>query len=430
MGDVIKPKFGKSPKDSIPWPVMCNMIATMINGGVPQFGDAAWHHVFRVIEPERGKRLVVSVDDGQVMTVVAIEDVINKLVSWARESCVPDWYMTPKKAKDAVETWRAVAVPVSDAEIRFLRWADEEGYTWHRLPWKRNMVGGIPTWDAMLARIGNCEAFVDWIGSLFYEDSDQQQYCYLHGKGADGKGAINRFMARVFGGAYCSKQPPTPGDKFWSYGLISKRLVVFPDCNSRTFVTSGFFKSMTGGDPVTLEAKGQMSFTAKLSCKFLFLSNEKPSLSSEDSDRRRIIYCEMQEREDKTPEPGFENKLWEEGGAFLALCLNWYDEKYKDRGQIKADMSVIDDHVDTIELKYSSVFDEHFCLSDDKASWVLPNDLWRLLDSAYKNKKDGEDFLKWLERTHKIRKKTSNYPGGKSDKRYKGMAFKNYIKHL
>ena len=153
--------------------------------------------------------------------------------------------------------------------------------------------------------------------------SYMQQYVWLHGKGNEGKGSLNRFLQRVFGPAYCSKQPNESGDKFWTHELLGKRLVVFPDCNDQKFVTSGLFKSMTGGDPVAVEAKGEMSYTTRLNAKYLVLSNEKPQISSEKADKRRIIYCEIAPREDLI-DLNFEARLWDEGGAFLGKCWSLY----------------------------------------------------------------------------------------------------------
>ena len=175
--------------------------------------------------------------------------------------------------------------------------ADTAPLAFTRLPW--HAADDItPTWDLIISRMSNADAFTAWVGSLFDETSYQQQYVWLHGKGNEGKGCINRFLMRVFGPAYCAKQPKERGDKFWTHDLLGKRLVVFPDCNDSAFVASGLFKSMTGGDPIPVEAKGEMAYTTRLAAKYLIISNERPDLSSETADRRRIIYCEMTGRDD------------------------------------------------------------------------------------------------------------------------------------
>jgi phage/plasmid-associated DNA primase len=155
----------------------------------------------------------------------------------------------------------------------------------------------------------------------------------MYGQGKDGKGTLNRFLARVFGGAFCAKTPPAKGDKFWTFGLIGKRLVSFADCDDTKFVASGLFKSLTGGDPMPVEAKKQMAFTYMPVAKYLFFSNRKPEISSERSDQRRIIYCEFKPA-DVVDEAGFQERLWEEGGAFLTNCIVKYAEAHREPGPI------------------------------------------------------------------------------------------------
>ncbi len=225
----------------------------------------------------------------------------------------------------------------------------------------------------------------------------------------DGKGAINRFLAKIFGGAYCAKQPPKVGDKFWTFGLIGKRLVAFPDCNDVRFVTSGLFKSLTGGDPVDVTAK------------YFFYSNEKPKISSEKADTRRIIYCEFE----PTPlisDPTFEDRLWEEGGAFLARCIDSYTSAHPTPGPIVCEQPQLADWLSVVEERFEVIYEQHFCRPAhphdtvtglNGLTWeevqqraIAPLRMQQILAHYFRSSVQSGEFLKWLEVKHGVKKKT------------------------
>lgn len=358
-----------------------------------------WSIHYRVIEPSPGARLIIEEIEGQVLVERPIEYLANQLIGWMTEQRVPEWFLTFRKAKEVAEIWRALCAVTHMREIKSIRWADEQGLTWQRLPWSRQN-GVAPTWEKLLSRMSNAGAFVAWIGSLFYEESSLHNYVWLHGNGGDGKGAINRFLQRVFGRAYRSKQPPGQENRFWAYDLLGARLVVFPDCQDGGFVSRGLFKSLTGGDPICLEAKGQMSFTASLSAKYLILSNEKPLISSEIADMRRIIYCELEAGE---YDPEFEDKLWKEGGIFLAECIEAYQVLCPRHEPIKGETDQIREWVSTVEEPFEVVFAKYFKLVPEGR--VLPADMQKILREEWPHKRMPQlEFLHWLRRTHKVQK--------------------------
>jgi phage/plasmid-associated DNA primase len=276
--------------------------------------------------------------------------------------------------------------------------------------------------------MSNRDAFKAFLGSLLFENAKQHQYLWCHGLGSDGKGAINRFLKQVFGRSYRSKQPPAPGDKFWTHGLLGSRLVVFPDCNAQTFTSSGLFKSLSGGDPVDVEAKGLMSFTAVLDCKFIFLSNEKPVISSERADMRRIIYCEF-EPEGAPEERGFEDRLWDEGGVFLTDCVKTYARLCPDHAKIPCDTTEITDWVSVVEERFELLFQARFKLPHEdyrKTSGLVdlttsqfelvtikPEVMQSILMELVPDKKEQREFRSWMTRVHGVQKRTIRRPDPK-----------------
>lgn len=380
--------------------------------------------VFKVLTPED--------EGGEVVRYVPLEEVAAAILKYSDEhfAMQPAYLLTKKDAVAAAQFWLA-ATPVVPMPKAF-SWPGETGLTFTKLPWAP-AAGAMPTWDAMLSRMTNREAFMAWVGSLFDEQSYLQQYVWVYGEGNDGKGSINRFLYRIFGPAYCSKQPKERGDKHWSHELLGKRLVVFPDCNDHAFVASGFFKSLTGGDPIAVEAKYEMAYTARFNAKFLILSNERPSLSSENADRRRIIYCELGSVADAdiTDRDGFEAALWGEGGAFIHACLASYNKAAGAGRAIPARNDEIGGWIETIEADFEEVFEMYFEFDDfnpsRKNDWASPIYLQRVLKREYKYKKQQVEFIRYLERRFGIKKTVTHGADGKQHKVYQGLVRKTLI---
>lgn len=379
--------------------------------------------IYHVTEGEPGARQILrqSQEDPSLVEYVRREVVIADLLTFCDQRCfVEEWLLTEKEARGTVALWLMQTEPVPIPKT--FVWPGEKELAFTRLPWLAK-EGPCPTWDNLLGRMSNAEAFKQWVGSLFDEKSYLQQYVWLYGKGNDGKGSINRFLSKVFGPAYCSKQPKERGDKNWTHELLGKRVVVFPDCNDQVFITSGVFKSLTGGDPIGVEAKFEMSFCTRLNCKFLVLSNEQPMLSSEKADRRRIIYCELPSVDESGDE--FELKLWEEGGAFLGKCLQAYGQLAPGTC-IPTNTDEVDDLIELNELHFAEVFDFYFKIDlEDKANWLPPIQLQRILNVAFKNHKQAHkqqhDFIQYLVRTMGLKKRQRRGEDGTRFRAYEGL---------
>lgn len=391
---------------------------------LPSFGRR-----FTAYSPSPGVKILLEITGDFVASKVPEEVLISELLRYTRNqlgefNC---FQLTHKQALEAVKLWLSTVPAVP--EPKAYGWPGDTELAFQRLPWTTS-EGATPTWDSLLANLSNARAFRQWLGSLFFEESYLQAYVWIRGVGNDGKGSINRFLKQIFGHSYCSKQPPAPGDKFWSYGLLNKRIVVFPDCNSRGFVASGLFKTLTGADPIDIEAKGQMSFTVELKAKYLVLSNERPTISSERADKRRIIYCEFKDRNSDKIDPGFELKLWEEGGHFLGACMREYEEACPAHEPIMAESHEINEWIETVESDLEEVMDTYFEVDFTvKRRWVTVVQYQRIIQKAFKEKTRQRDFLEWLERIHKIRRQTVRIDDNIL-KSFKGLCLKQVWREL
>ncbi len=419
---------------------IAHAIASIINFEMPVgfSWPGKWTHIFRVLEPEPGARVIVKEGADLEIRKIHLHHLANSIVQWSRLQSDPEALMTFRKSKEVAEIWRAIAEPLDPAHIKNVRWKSEPGYTWRRLPWDMQ-DGPTPYWDKIFAKLSNASAMRQFIGSLFFDEAKQHQYVWAHGLGGDGKGSLNRFLKRAFGPSYRSKQPPQQNDKFWTHGLIGARLVVFPDCNSQGFTSGGLFKTLSGGDPVDAEAKNEMSFTTELCAKFMFLSNEKPNISCEEADMRRIIYCEFFEKtkkEDKNPE--FEKKLWGEGGYFLTKCVREYIAHCPNHEDIVSSKEEIESWVSVNDEKFQDVFDQYFMqpkhepyqrstgllsLSVEDLGLVslLPRELLAVVTGEFKDHKDQRRFRDWLYKKYNVQKVSMRRPGIDPFYRYVGI---------
>lgn len=251
--------------------------------------------------------------------------------------------------------------------------------------------GLTPTWEGLLDRVSNQRALMSFIGSMFVPTSHNQQYIWIYGDGGNGKGAIGRWLEKIFKGGHYSTAAVT--SKFWLWELMGKRCVVFSDWTDQNFVTRGLFKSMSGGDPQRIEGKYRDAITTILPCKYLFFSNEKPLISGGESDMRRLIYCHIKPiADDKKEHQDFEDKLWNESPHFIYECLRTYNEDCPKHGPIpfckKESLSLVEENYS----HWQGIFDEYFIEGGMTAASEMAKFSERRKQSKI-DRSDWKDFL-------------------------------------
>lgn len=385
---------------------------------------------YEIIEPKPGISIPVAIGKDESISVTLPRAIANDILRFCDRQLVGrrDFTIKPRQAADVADYFLGSHPPLDQETVKLTRWANEPGLTYRRLPWVKQ-TGDTPTWNALLSRMSNNQAFIDWVGSLFFEQAYLHNYVWLYGEGGDGKGAINRFLSKIFDTSYRSKTAPTVDrngsvDKFWAYNLIGARLAVFPDCENATFTTSGFFKSLTGGDPVEVEAKGSMGFTVYLNTRYMILANVKPAITSARSNIRRIIYCEMEPTDQDWG--GVEKQLWEEGGFFISQCIDNYLSKYPQHGPIQTDQTSLIDVIDENEQHLENFFNEYFELVPD--SFTLAKDLKIAAEEVWpRQRKTYREFLAWLKRVHGIEYANERLSCAKMERVYRGIGRKKVV---
>ena len=373
---------------------------------------------FHVVGEEDGQSTIIESDDSGLCRKIHRDRVVSAILSYCNNELgefpyYPDFDVD--KVKKVFAYWASSAAQI--AMPKAVRWNDEHGLCFSKLPWNLADVdagfGNTDLFDEMLSRCTNAEALAAWIGSIFVENSDLQTYVWIYGDGCNGKGALARFLYRTLGRGYASLQVPQNNDKHWTAQLIGKRLGVFPDCNNYGFVKSGLFKSLTGGDPVTVEEKYYGAMTMKLPVKFMFNSNEQPKITSQLSDLRRIIFCEIKPIPG-SQDPFYEEKLWAEGGHFIMQCIELYKSLCPNHEVIPVDESLARDLAEENEMEYQTIFDKLFIVQD--GSHVIAEDYQNALRQEFYTRDERTKFTTWVTKV----KKYARYDrtGGR---KYKGI---------
>lgn len=312
-----------------------------------------------------------------------------------------------------------------------LRFIDEPGLCFHRIPFRPGDEEKCPLFLEMMHNTTNAEALKSFIGSLFMAASDRSQYVWIWGEGMNGKGALLRMLQRILNGCFASETTPTPGNRFWTAGLLAKRLVAFPDCDNPEFPSSGFFKMLTGGDYVRIERKGQEPFSSQLDAKFIFMSNRQPILEANKADMRRAIFCEMGPIKEYIDR--FEDKLWDEAPHIVAHCIIKYAETVHN-GIIMVDNKSFDEVTTVTADTMQSIFEQHFSYCyDPKAAakyqpYVTGPEMQTILanGASLKKKAERSAFLAFLGTKYNVRNQTFRVAGEKVIRGYLGVKAKWY----
>lgn len=206
-------------------------------------------------------------------------------------------------------------------------------------------------------RCSHPEVLQAFIGSIFVPNSYRQQYLYLFGEGADGKGTLFNLLEKMLGQTFTAEDVPSELAPFWSSSLIGKRLCVFPDLEKPGFVKSARFKKLTGDDSIRVEEKFKKQYSTKIFTKFMIASNLELAHGGRKADRRRALYVSLRSFKGDA-DPQYLDKLWKEAPAIYALCLDVYRKLCPKHGPIKQDP--IDEVEHTSEMITDDFFARYF----------------------------------------------------------------------
>lgn len=402
IGSRRKPENSRGPKKGEVYRQLCPIISEGLK------------EKFFLIQPEVGKRLIIEEYEPGIVRYVPRQHVVNCLLSHLERYLDHEkkFALTNEEGHFAVKYWVATGEVIPTPQI--VGELDETEFVFHRLPFNV-CPGPTPTFDEFFARCTNAISIQAWIGSLFFEESDRQQYVWIFGDGGDGKGALTHTLEKVFGPSSCSPGIPEKGSsRFWTYQLLGKRLITIPECQNYTFMNGTLFKQLTGGDSVCFEQKGQDPFTARPSCKFLFSSNERPKIDSARANERRIIYGEVQSPtenvEDLLSSSVIEGAMWKEVPHFIFKCKELFKNYAPDMGIIPTDKSVFKALAELNEEHDEVIFHKYFAVGK-KTDYVLSSTVLEKLKNEHLNDQQKRNFYKFMRNKYKCK------PGRESSKK-------------
>lgn len=404
----------------------------------PQFDQGR----FVTVADLKGEKIIFQVDSNKVLRQVG-KAAVDQAILLYLQNTLPfkgKWKLekapTTTDIGECRKWWLTFTKPIDQKSIKPVAFASEKGYAYHRLAFDQKWLDEwtleerCPLFSELMDRTTNAEALMAWIGSLFDPKSPRQQYIWLTGRGGDGKGTLIRRLAKLMGPSFASEQTPGRSDRFWTCGLIGKRLVVFGDMDSAEFVTTGLFKGLTGEDQVRVEFKGGSTMSLVLPLKFLFSSNKVPTISLTPADQRRIILCEIA-APTELYKGDYEQALEKEMPDFISWCINRYDP-YRGRPQIECDTQGALNVARQTTAEWDTIIEHHFSDTGDNESLVLSEDVENLLRYYYKgNKRDRDAMRSYLKeqcgisgRLPRIRPR----PGAKQVRYYPGLFKKATVK--
>lgn len=418
-------KPGRPAKPKKPKPIEIYQVLTHVAQGgdspLPEFEGK-----FHVIKDEKGEHAYVEELDGQVLRYVSRQRLTDVFCKYSANCGIDDLALTAEHAEKCVKYWASQQDAFDTDLIAPVRQLNEPGYTYHRLPFDIS-DGPTPLFDDFIGRNSEGEALMAFYGSLLDWKADLQQYVWLYGDGEDGKSAQGRFLEKILGPSIVNKQVPQSASQkqFFNATLLGKRLALFPDCNNYAYPLSGDFKQLTGNDSVPIEYKGQNQFKARLACKFLFYSNDKPTISGKRADIRRVIYSEVSPYKTYFGKT-YEDDLYKEAPHVLYKCIKKYQELSAEFGTIKTSGKGLNHLIESNEERFA-LFVDTYLETDvtDPTRFTTAKEM----NDAFRNfgvfsEQEKRHYKAYMQRVHNIVYDTKRIPGKGTVRCYVSSALK------
>ena len=389
---------------------------------------------FVVVERAEGIRQVMRVTEDEICKPVDSEAVVSAILNYVDSNphtMDNEYYkFTYKQARDCMQRWLASAPVVSEPAL--VRFKDEPGLTYSRLPWRFSTEGSCPLFDEIFSRMTNAHAAMDFIGSIFEPASYNQNYLYLCGEGQNGKGTLVTFLCKALGQAATSLDVPVDSfgnlkDQFFFSDVYDKRLVVFDDIQLLNFPASGTFKKLTGHSFAHVNQKYGKKFSAIISLKVIITANDLPVLPGDRASRRRIILCPIDDANPEMSPTDYEEAIWQEGGIFLSRCIENYRTKYPSHESIEVDTSEFDLLAEQEGRPHERLFERLFEYTGEEGDILPAHQFFDALSDSGFGSVQVNKFKRWLARTHKVRLKKHTLSDGSRKSGYQGLKQKLFV---
>lgn len=370
---------------------------------------------FRVYEPangkEKGELQVVEVV-GSVATKVSPKHVARYLAGYLTKVKDPNYIFTAKQIEDTVKLWLQSA-PLIDEPVPFL-FKSDEGLCFRRADFDPDHTFSCPDWDEFFDDVRFKERAMAFLWTFFIPDSYRQQYLYIKGEGGDGKGTIIKVLGRLTNDVYCITKPPSDDNKHFGVEFERARFVVLTDLRQVGFLRSEIWLAYTGDDFMQVDPKGKNPYNARPRGKGIVLSNFYPVIGAQESEQRRILYCEKMTPQRAGRDARYEDRLYDQLPGFLGKCRQEFEKLGISPSQeIPKTPEMIDKcrtfALDSSDGGYQSFFAYYFVAyplsaneEENRQYKVRSTEVEYLLRLKYPEKKHREGFKTWLFSVHQI----------------------------
>jgi hypothetical protein len=326
------------------------------------------------------------------------------------------------RAKDLIGYWRTHCAALTERPAPF-GWPAEEGFVIKRIAFTPE-AGPCPAWDSFTGRLSDPGAFMAFVWSCFEMRSRSRQALWLHGpRGQDGKSTILRVLSAYFGNAAgaINNSQISSDSRFVLSNFYNKRLAVYPDAKNTRFPMSELFRSLTSGDVVPIEFKGEGVVNAVLYVKLLIASNEEPDITLGNADMSRLMRIQV-DQGPVTDDPTWESQLHEQMPQFLYACKAAYETLCPNHGQIQVNemtRTLNEISAEDLAMPFYQLLDKYFVI-DTKGRIPCREFFETLMKDQYRTTADIKNFKRFLLDTYGVRRIQST--DGK--RYYAGIALK------
>lgn len=330
-----------------------------------------------------------------------------------------DYKLTQKKCCDIIESLMACEEH-SDTPPKLVGFKSDPEPVQHRLAFDpvdttlNQLEVAAPYFYSLLSRMGNREAFMARLGSLYDPTADRKQVVWIYGPPDCGKSRLEVLMKKMVGrylplNSYALKNP----DKYIPV-IIGRRLAVVQEAPP-DFIRSDEFKALTGDDYHYCNPKYQQPYDAKINTMFFFMSNNAPEIPSDEALKIRLIACKMTAvaATEMIPSHELDRKMEEELPAIVGCALRIY-EGYRQTGRIYHDMGVLEEAIDDFESEYDDILNTYFVF-DENASILANTFRTTLEENNVRNPKLQHAVITTLRNRYGIKKTrvtNENYSDG------------------
>lgn len=383
-----KPK--KERPDKVDPSEVEDQLVRFLRNDSPRFSDwlkvPRMDHEFKLVRSEgTGTSIILAVKDNtaKILTQDQGAEMLRGFLLTLPATFAP-FYINGSKAQGVIKSFVS-GKPHLNEMPKAVGFKSDPELVLHRLDFDPINISVIdlqdkaPRFSGMLARMGNHEAFLARIGSIFDPKADRKQGVWIFGPPDAGKSQIAFILSHI-----CPRFAILGGmdfeSSYFKAMLLGNRIGLVMEASAK-FIRSDEFKATTGDGLHAINQKFQPIFNAKLDVLYFFFSNESPEIPHDDSLMARVIACKMEsipEGEERIPEYQFQADLLEEMPYIVGAAVDMYQE-IKSGERIPCSMGALIDSIESYEEEY------YDCLTRlvrvDKTQKVTFSEMTRLFEN-------------------------------------------------